>query len=224
MELMLDGDASEAADRARQSPGRRAARRGARERAAQPIVERGGEADPGADRRCRGERRQVTQHPPRRARASRACSSRSPGGSSIDATPLCCPRCQGRCPTPLGVFGALLRRDVRVARRELPFFLVRTVMQPVLFLIVFGFLLPRMGFIRGGYTTALLPGHPGGEPDDVVRAVGVAADDAGLRLDARDRGPAAGAGADPTHRDGEGRGGGAAGGHRGDRGSADRPR
>lgn len=61
-------------------------------------------------------------------------------------------------PTPFGVFGALLRRDVRVARRELPFFLVRTVMQPVLFLIVFGFLLPRMGFIRGGYTTALLPG------------------------------------------------------------------
>jgi ABC-2 type transport system permease protein len=61
-------------------------------------------------------------------------------------------------PTPAGVFVALLRRDVRVARRELAFFLVRTVMQPVLFLIVFGFLLPKMGFIRGGYTTALLPG------------------------------------------------------------------
>ena len=61
-------------------------------------------------------------------------------------------------PTPIGVFGALLRRDARVARRELPFFLVRTIMQPVLFLVVFGFLLPRMGFVRGGYTTALLPG------------------------------------------------------------------
>src|SRR5262249_12653114 len=56
------------------------------------------------------------------------------------------------------VFGALLRRDLRVARRELPYFLVRTLMQPLLFIIVFGFLLPKMGFVRGGYTTALLPG------------------------------------------------------------------
>src|SRR5690349_2151370 len=47
---------------------------------------------------------------------------------------------------------------MRVARRELPYFLVRTLMQPVLFIIVFGFLLPKMGFVRGGYTTALLPG------------------------------------------------------------------
>ncbi len=31
-------------------------------------------------------------------------------------------------------------------------------MQPVLFIIVFGYLLPRMGFIREGYTSALLPG------------------------------------------------------------------
>jgi ABC-2 type transport system permease protein len=58
----------------------------------------------------------------------------------------------------LAVFGALLRRDVRVARRELPYFLVRTIMQPVLFLIVFGFLLPKMGFVQAGYTAALLPG------------------------------------------------------------------
>jgi hypothetical protein len=56
------------------------------------------------------------------------------------------------------VFRALLRRDLRVARRELPYFLVRTLMQPLLFIIVFGFLLPKMGFVRGGYTTALLPG------------------------------------------------------------------
>ena len=56
------------------------------------------------------------------------------------------------------VFVALLRRDVRVAIKELPFFLLRTVMQPVLFLIVFGFLLPKMGLLRGGYQTTLLPG------------------------------------------------------------------
>ncbi len=56
------------------------------------------------------------------------------------------------------VFLALLRRDVRVARRELPMFLVRTLMQPLLFVIVFGALLPKMGFVRGDYTAALLPG------------------------------------------------------------------
>ncbi|HET9776902.1 MAG TPA: ABC transporter permease [Gemmatimonadaceae bacterium] len=56
------------------------------------------------------------------------------------------------------VFFALLRRDMRVARRELPFFLLRTTMQPLMFVIVFGYLLPRMGFMGEGYTTALLPG------------------------------------------------------------------
>jgi ABC-2 type transport system permease protein len=56
------------------------------------------------------------------------------------------------------VFVALLRRDIRVAIKELPFFLLRTVMQPVLFLIVFGFLMPKMGVMQGGYQTTLLPG------------------------------------------------------------------
>jgi ABC-2 type transport system permease protein len=56
------------------------------------------------------------------------------------------------------VFAALLRRDMRVARRELPFFLLRTTMQPLMFVIVFGYLLPKMGFMGRGYTTALLPG------------------------------------------------------------------
>ena len=59
---------------------------------------------------------------------------------------------------PLAIFGALLRRDVRVLRRELPFFLLRTTLQPLLVVFVFGFLLPRMGFMRGGYGGALLPG------------------------------------------------------------------
>ena len=56
------------------------------------------------------------------------------------------------------VFLALLRRDVHVAQRELPMFLLRTTLQPLLFIIVFGFLLPRMGFMRIGYQAALLPG------------------------------------------------------------------
>ena len=55
-------------------------------------------------------------------------------------------------------FGALMRRDVRVARKELPFFLVRTLMQPMLFVVVFGYLLPKMGFMRADYGAALLPG------------------------------------------------------------------
>jgi ABC-2 type transport system permease protein len=59
---------------------------------------------------------------------------------------------------PSTVFLALLRRDVTVARKELPFFLVRTIMQPLMFIIVFGALLPKMGFVGGNYSTTLLPG------------------------------------------------------------------
>ncbi|MEO7217780.1 MAG: ABC transporter permease [Gemmatimonadaceae bacterium] len=56
------------------------------------------------------------------------------------------------------VFLALLRRDARVARRELPFFLIRTIMQPLLFVVVFGYLLPKMGFMQSDYQATLLPG------------------------------------------------------------------
>lgn len=56
------------------------------------------------------------------------------------------------------VFVALLNRDLRVARRELPYFLIRTTMQPLLFVVVFGYLLPRMGFTGEEFKTALLPG------------------------------------------------------------------
>jgi len=56
------------------------------------------------------------------------------------------------------VFWALLMRDAVVVRRELIFFLLRTAMQPLLFTVVFGYLLPRMGFVHRGYTAALLPG------------------------------------------------------------------
>ncbi len=56
------------------------------------------------------------------------------------------------------VFLAMLNRDLHVARREIAQFLVRTALQPLLITLVFGFLLPRMGFMRAGYTAALLPG------------------------------------------------------------------
>jgi ABC-2 type transport system permease protein len=60
--------------------------------------------------------------------------------------------------TTTAVFFAMLRRDIRVARRELPFFLLRTVMQPLLLMVVFGYLLPKMGMMQAGYTSTLLPG------------------------------------------------------------------
>lgn len=56
------------------------------------------------------------------------------------------------------VFWALLMRDVTVVRRELVFFLLRTAMQPLMLTIVFGYILPKMGFVQRGYTAALLPG------------------------------------------------------------------
>lgn len=56
------------------------------------------------------------------------------------------------------MFRALLLRDLTVMRREMVFFLLRTIMQPLMFTVVFGALLPRMGFVQRGYTAALLPG------------------------------------------------------------------
>ncbi|HKS22828.1 MAG TPA: ABC transporter permease [Thermoanaerobaculia bacterium] len=59
---------------------------------------------------------------------------------------------------PSRVFGAILLRDVTVARRELPYFLLRTTLQPLLFVIIFGFVLPKMGMIPREYTATMLPG------------------------------------------------------------------
>lgn len=61
-----------------------------------------------------------------------------------------------------GAFFSLMSRDLRVLRRELGPFVVRIVMQPLLFLFVFTFLLPRIGQANdvGGanFATILLPG------------------------------------------------------------------
>ncbi len=59
---------------------------------------------------------------------------------------------------PSRVFGAILLRDITVARRELPFFLLRTTLQPLLFVMIFGFVLPKMGMIPREYTATVLPG------------------------------------------------------------------
>src|SRR5256714_11681424 len=55
-------------------------------------------------------------------------------------------------------FIALLHRDLRVVRRELLSFLLRVVLNPILFTFIFGFVMPRMGIIQKGYTEMLLPG------------------------------------------------------------------
>jgi ABC-2 type transport system permease protein len=59
--------------------------------------------------------------------------------------------------------GGLMLRDLRVLRRELPAFLTRTVMQPLLFVFVFAYLFPRIGQGIGGgggaeFATVLVPG------------------------------------------------------------------
>jgi ABC-2 type transport system permease protein len=49
-----------------------------------------------------------------------------------------------------GAFRALLLRDLAVLRKELPIFVVRTVMQPFLLLFVFTYVFPRIGQAIGG--------------------------------------------------------------------------
>jgi ABC-2 type transport system permease protein len=56
------------------------------------------------------------------------------------------------------VFASLLLRDAVVARREITGIIIRTMLQPLLFVTVFGVLLPRMGMIPRGYNTTMLPG------------------------------------------------------------------
>jgi ABC-2 type transport system permease protein len=59
---------------------------------------------------------------------------------------------------PSRVFLAILLRDITVARRELPYFLIRTTLQPLMFVVVFGFILPKLGLIPNNYTQIMLPG------------------------------------------------------------------
>ena len=64
----------------------------------------------------------------------------------------------------LQTFGALLARDVRVLRRSFGQFLVRTIMQPLLFVFVFAYVFPKIGQgFHGGssgvsFATVLVPG------------------------------------------------------------------
>ena len=63
-----------------------------------------------------------------------------------------------------GTFLALLERDIRVLRRQVGQFLMRTIMQPLLFVFVFAYVFPKIGQgFKGGaagasFTTVLVPG------------------------------------------------------------------
>jgi ABC-2 type transport system permease protein len=64
----------------------------------------------------------------------------------------------------MGTFLAMLARDTRVLRRQIGQFLLRTIMQPLLFVFVFAYVFPKIGQgFRGSvagtsFTTVLVPG------------------------------------------------------------------
>ncbi|HET9256137.1 MAG TPA: ABC transporter permease [Pseudonocardiaceae bacterium] len=55
-------------------------------------------------------------------------------------------------------FGSVLRRDIVVTGKELVTFLAQVLLQPVLFLFIFGKLLISLGYISGDYASLLFPG------------------------------------------------------------------
>ena len=74
------------------------------------------------------------------------------------------PRIETPSPTPGGAFGALLLRDIAVLRKNVFEFVLRTVMQPLLFVFVFTYVFPKIGLGVGGvkgsqeFSTLLVPG------------------------------------------------------------------
>ena len=55
-------------------------------------------------------------------------------------------------------FLALLRRDLQVASRHAPFLLISTLTQPVLVILVFGNILPRLGLVSARFGIVMMPG------------------------------------------------------------------
>ena len=65
-----------------------------------------------------------------------------------------------------GTFGALLARDIRVLRRNVGQFLIRTIMQPLLFVFVFAYVFPKIGQgFRGVAQRRLVLDRPRARPD-----------------------------------------------------------
>jgi len=55
-------------------------------------------------------------------------------------------------------FLALLRRDLQVASRQAPFLLIGTLTQPILVILVFGNILPRLGLVSARFGIVMMPG------------------------------------------------------------------
>src|SRR5947209_5807485 len=55
-------------------------------------------------------------------------------------------------------FGAMMARDVHVARRNIVTLLLQTMLQPLLFVFIFGQVMTRSGLMNAGYKSMLLPG------------------------------------------------------------------
>src|SRR5262245_1180096 len=102
-----------------------------------------------------------------RNQRSRRCSSRSLARiSASDATmtaTVAAPRATQRAGTV--AFVAMLARDLRVVRKDIVPFLIRTVMQPLLTTFVFAYVFPKIGQGIGGspgsedeFSTLLAPG------------------------------------------------------------------
>jgi len=68
------------------------------------------------------------------------------------------PAAHMKAPTSWTVFAALLHRDALVGARNLAGVVVGTTLQPLMLTVMFGYLLPHMGFVSEAYKTALLPG------------------------------------------------------------------
>ncbi len=60
----------------------------------------------------------------------------------------------------LRTFAVLILRDLRVIRRELVTFAVRVVMQPLLFVFVFAYVMPQIGPGGGPFAAGAAPGRP----------------------------------------------------------------
>jgi ABC-2 type transport system permease protein len=55
-------------------------------------------------------------------------------------------------------FLAICWRDIFVVGTQLPVFIAQVLLQPIFLLLIFGRILPDLGFARGAYATTLLPG------------------------------------------------------------------
>jgi ABC-2 type transport system permease protein len=67
-------------------------------------------------------------------------------------------RAPGRIGAAAAALLAIVERDLLVTRRELPTFLVQTLVQPLVFLFVFGKVLSGIGATAPGFSAILLPG------------------------------------------------------------------